>query len=135
MSIPFESSEVQLQKLRERLRSMTDTELVKFGKAVRGLSEPRVGVIPDPWKEQLQEARAEWRRRHPKAEARSDWQHLRTIYCRVRAELEWRPSSGSQPTYASPYGGGLYVGGCFLLLGRDLQESHLPHSAQLYLSA
>jgi hypothetical protein len=68
MSIAFESSEVQLQKLRERLRSMTDTELVKFGKAVRGLSEPRVGVIPDPWKEQLQEARAEWRRRHPKAQ-------------------------------------------------------------------
>jgi hypothetical protein len=68
MSIAFESSEVQLQKLRERLRSMTDTELVKFGKAVRGLSEPRVGVIPDPWKEQLQEARAEWRRRRPKAQ-------------------------------------------------------------------
>ena len=68
MSIAFESNEVQLQKLRERLRSMTDTELVKFGKAVRGLSEPRVGVIPDPWKEQLQEARAEWRRRRPKAQ-------------------------------------------------------------------
>jgi len=57
-----------LQKLRVRLRSMTDTELVKFGKAVRGLSEPRVRVIPDPWKEQLQEARAEWRRRRPKAQ-------------------------------------------------------------------
>ena len=33
------------------------------------------------------------------------------------------------PTYGSPYGGGLYVGGYFLLLGRDLQKSHLPHSA------
>ena len=30
---------------------------------VRGLSEPRVGVTPDPWKAQLQEAGAEWRRR------------------------------------------------------------------------
>jgi hypothetical protein len=68
MSIPFESSEVQLQKLRERLCSMTDTELVKFGKAVRGLSETRVGVTADSWKEQLQEACAEWRRRHPKAQ-------------------------------------------------------------------
>jgi hypothetical protein len=35
---------------------------------VRGLSEPRIGVNPDPWKVQLQEARAEWRRRHPKAQ-------------------------------------------------------------------
>jgi hypothetical protein len=63
----FESEEVQLQKLRERLRLMSDEELVKFGKTVRGLSEPRVGFTPDPWHAQLQEARAEWRHRHPKA--------------------------------------------------------------------
>jgi hypothetical protein len=50
MSIAFESSEVQLQKLRERLRLVSDEELVKFGKMVRALSEPRVGVTPDPWK-------------------------------------------------------------------------------------
>jgi len=68
MSIAFESEEVQLQKLRERLRLMSDEELVKFGKMVRGLSEPRVGVTPDPWNAQLEEARAEWRRRHPKAQ-------------------------------------------------------------------
>ena len=67
MSIAFESSEVELQKLRERLRLMSDEELVKFGKMVRGLTEPRVSVMPDTWKEQLQEARAEWRRRQPKA--------------------------------------------------------------------
>ena len=68
MSIAFESNEVQLQKLRERLRLMSDDELVKFGKMVRDLSEPRVGVTPDPWKEQLQAARSEGRRRHPKAQ-------------------------------------------------------------------
>ena len=66
--IAFESPEVQLQKLREQLRLMSDEELVKFGKQVRSLSEPRVSVMPDPWKEQLQEARAEWRRRYPKAQ-------------------------------------------------------------------
>jgi hypothetical protein len=66
MSIAFESQDVQLQKLRERLRQMTDEELIKFGKMVRGLSAPRVSVTPDPWKAQLNEARAEWRRRHPK---------------------------------------------------------------------
>ena len=65
MSIAFDSSEVQLQKMRERLRLMSDEELIKFGRMVRGLSEPRVDVTPDPWKAQLQEARAEWRRRHP----------------------------------------------------------------------
>jgi hypothetical protein len=65
-SIAFESSETQLQKLRERLRQMSDDELIKFGTMVRGLSEPRVSVTPDPWKAQLEEARAEWKRRHPK---------------------------------------------------------------------
>jgi len=35
--IAFESDEVQLQKLRERLRLMSDEELVKFGKMVRGV--------------------------------------------------------------------------------------------------
>jgi len=53
--IAFESPEVQLQR-RERLRQMSDEELVKFGKMVRGLTEPRVSVMLDTWKEQLQEA-------------------------------------------------------------------------------
>ena len=65
MSIAFETDEVQLQKLRERLRGMSDDELINFGKEVRALSEPRVSVTPDPWKAQLEEARAECRRRHP----------------------------------------------------------------------
>jgi hypothetical protein len=69
MSIAFESEEVQLQKLRERLRAMSDEELIKFGKMVRSLSAPRVSVTPDPWKAQLEEARAEWRRRHPRRES------------------------------------------------------------------
>jgi len=68
MSIGFESEEVTLRKLRERLRLMSDTELIQFGKEVRALSEPkRVSPRPDPWKAQLEEARAEWRRRHPQA--------------------------------------------------------------------
>jgi len=41
MSIAIESNEVQLQKLRERLRLMSDEELIKFGKMVRGLSGRR----------------------------------------------------------------------------------------------
>ena len=79
MSIAFESEEVQLQKLRERLRLMSDEELVKFGKQVRSLSAPRVGVVNDPWPAQLQEARAEWRRRHPKAQCKSTVPAMRYI--------------------------------------------------------
>lgn len=67
MSIAFESEEVQLQKLRERLRKLSDDELIKFGRDVKKLSGPRVSCIPDPWQAQLEEARAEWRRRRPKA--------------------------------------------------------------------
>jgi len=59
---------VQLRKLRERLCKMSDAELIQFGKTVGNLSGPRVNPTPDPWKVQLEEARAEWRRRHPNIE-------------------------------------------------------------------
>ena len=42
--IAFESEESQLRKLRERLRQISDEELIKFGKTVRALIAPRVGV-------------------------------------------------------------------------------------------
>ena len=64
MSIAFESEDVQLQKLRERLRQMPDNELVQFGKAARSLCRNR--DCPETFKRQLEEARAEWRRRHLK---------------------------------------------------------------------
>ncbi len=56
MSISFESEEIILKKLRERLRRMTDEELTKFGKDVRRLAE-------NPFQKQLEEARKEWKRR------------------------------------------------------------------------
>ena len=45
--MPSVVAEVTLAKLCERLRLMSNEELVKFGKMVRGLSEPRVSVMPD----------------------------------------------------------------------------------------
>ena len=63
--IAFEPEEVQLQKLRERQRQMSDEELIKFGKQLRALRAPRVGVLDDSWPAQLQAAREEWGRRHP----------------------------------------------------------------------
>jgi len=57
---------------------------------VRGLSEPRVGVTPDPWKAQLQEARAEWRRRHPKAQVMTKfgWLWFNSVFGRGLQETE-----------------------------------------------
>jgi hypothetical protein len=43
---------VHLLKLRERLRQMSDDELIKFGRSMRGLSEPRVSVTPGSWERQ-----------------------------------------------------------------------------------
>jgi len=50
-SIAFESEEVTLQKLRERLRLMSDEELIKFGKQVRALRmarKARVSLLVTP---------------------------------------------------------------------------------------
>ena len=52
MSIGFDSDEIILKKLRERLRRMSDEELIKFGKDVRRLAE-------NPFQRQLEEATAE----------------------------------------------------------------------------
>jgi hypothetical protein len=60
--IGFQSDEVVLRNLRERLRSMTDDELIQFGKTVRGLSEGSTRTS-NPFKQQLEEAIAEFRRR------------------------------------------------------------------------
>jgi hypothetical protein len=61
--LTFEPAEVQLQKFRERLRKMSDQELIDFGRAL-GRIPKRVSGIPDTFN-RLAEARAEWIRRHP----------------------------------------------------------------------
>jgi hypothetical protein len=60
MAISFQSDEEVMRKLRDRLRKMTDEELIRFGKEVRRLAE-------NPFQRQLDEARREWkcRRKHP----------------------------------------------------------------------
>jgi hypothetical protein len=55
-------------ELRARLREMSDLELRRFGLQARKLSDPKMNFgATDPYVVQLDEARAEWRRRHPKA--------------------------------------------------------------------
>jgi len=56
MAISLQSDEEVLRKLRDKLRKMSDQELVKFGKDVRRLAE-------NPFQRQLEEARREWKRR------------------------------------------------------------------------
>jgi hypothetical protein len=53
-----------------RLRKMTDAELIRQGKAAREMSKSGFGNEPgNIFLVQLEECRAEWRRRHPKAES------------------------------------------------------------------
>jgi hypothetical protein len=63
MAISFQSDEEVLRKLRDKLRRMTDEELIRFGKEVRRLAD-------NPFQRQLEEARAEWKRRKLQSKVR-----------------------------------------------------------------
>jgi hypothetical protein len=65
MSIQTNSED--LGQIRERLRKMSDHELRKFGRAASVMADPTENFgTPNPaFQFQLDEARAEWRRRHP----------------------------------------------------------------------
>ena len=54
------------EELRERLRQMSDLELRRFGQRARKLSDPKMNFgATAPHVIELEEARTEWRRRHP----------------------------------------------------------------------
>jgi hypothetical protein len=61
-----------IEQIRERIRKMSDAELRKFGRAAQDSSDPKknFGTRNPAFKIQLDEARAEWRRRHPAAAGR-----------------------------------------------------------------
>jgi len=54
MAISLQSDEDVLRNLRDKLRKMTDEELIRFSKEVRRLAE-------NTFQRQLEEARAEWK--------------------------------------------------------------------------
>ena len=61
--------ELDVEELRVRLRKMSDSQLVEFGKAAAVMCSPKANFRKPPREVfviQLKEARAEWRRRHPK---------------------------------------------------------------------
>jgi hypothetical protein len=58
-----------IEKIRERLRKVSDLQQrqPQYGRAARDLADPKKNLgKPNPsFQVQLDEARAEWRRRHP----------------------------------------------------------------------
>ena len=55
------------KELRKRLRDMSNLELRRFGERARKLSDPKMNFgATEPHVVELDAARAEWRRRHPK---------------------------------------------------------------------
>jgi len=53
MAVGFDSEEIHLYRLRERMRAMPDEALITFGKYARQLCGIRVSGTPDPYKIQL----------------------------------------------------------------------------------
>jgi hypothetical protein len=68
-----QSDKEALQNLRLRLQKMSDEELLQYGRcAARLVAVKRVSATPNPQIIHLREARAEWKRRYPKAERRGE---------------------------------------------------------------
>jgi hypothetical protein len=66
-----ELAEFRREEFRNRLRAMSDEQLIKYGKAARYMSDPKNSAdkrtAHDVYKIQLEECRAEWLRRHPRS--------------------------------------------------------------------
>jgi hypothetical protein len=55
-----------LEEIHAELTKMSDAQLIEHGNTLRGFCRPTRGHgIDKNWLNQLDEARAEWRRRHP----------------------------------------------------------------------
>jgi|ERR1700722_1891040 hypothetical protein len=63
----IQSKPESIKQIRERIRKMSDAELRKYGRAAQDSSDPKKNFGPrnPAFQVQLDEARAEWRRRHP----------------------------------------------------------------------
>jgi hypothetical protein len=63
-----------INQIRARLRKMSDHELRKVGRSARDMSDPKKNFgAPNPaFQIQLDEARAEWKRRHQKPIGNTD---------------------------------------------------------------
>jgi len=62
-------AEFDLERLRKRLHMMTDIELLEFRQAAERMCAPNASGGPplEKFKIQLEESKAEWKRRYPPA--------------------------------------------------------------------
>jgi hypothetical protein len=63
------STGLDLEQLRTQLQNMSDAELERYGRSAAYMCTPEANLGGEPrpvFVLQLEEARAEWRRRHPK---------------------------------------------------------------------
>jgi hypothetical protein len=65
-------AEWDVEEFKQRIRKMTDAQLIRYGKAARYMTDPRNSAdkktVLDVHRVQLQECIAEWKRRHPNPE-------------------------------------------------------------------
>jgi hypothetical protein len=86
---------LDVDELQTRLRKMSDEELREFGKAARYMvsSTANMGKPPLPaFVLQLEEARAEWRRRQRSVDLAAALNGVATLYVRMRrwyVEMSW----------------------------------------------
>jgi len=71
MSVGFLSDDDLRERRRAELRKMSDAELIQHGRTIkRIIGKPNPNVKPpEGFLKQLEDARQEWRRRHPKVSA------------------------------------------------------------------
>jgi hypothetical protein len=59
-----------VEHFKKRIQAISDDQLIRFGKAAAYMADPKYSAdgrtVETVFKTQLQECRAEWRRRHPK---------------------------------------------------------------------
>jgi hypothetical protein len=61
----IQSDSEAIEQIRERIHGMSDSALLRYGKASRFMADPRNNQGNPAFQIQLDEARAEWKRRHP----------------------------------------------------------------------
>lgn len=67
---------IDLEELRESVRQMSDRELMRFGRAALSACKPHRGRPPRELFVQLEEARAEWKRRKTAKSSGAGNRHL-----------------------------------------------------------
>ena len=76
LSLLSAQSPIDVEQLRARLREMSDKELMRFGRAAVSMCSPRANVGKTPrevFVQQLEEARAEVKRRKAAKESKRDF--------------------------------------------------------------